>query len=60
MVYSTCSMNPIENEAVVAEVLDYLFTFNDFFSGTGKTMLCTVLRSSPMPLTLRKWNYFHV
>lgn len=24
MVYSTCSMNPVENEAVVAEVICYL------------------------------------
>lgn len=26
MVYSTCSMNPVENEAVVAEVIKKLFT----------------------------------
>jgi len=26
MVYSTCSMNPVENEAVVAEVMCQLFS----------------------------------
>ena len=38
MVYSTCSMNPIENEAVVAEVINigcFIFIF-------GAVILCNL------------------
>lgn len=31
MVYSTCSMNPVENEAVVAEVF-FIVDFNSTFT----------------------------
>jgi 16S rRNA C967 or C1407 C5-methylase (RsmB/RsmF family) len=38
MVYSTCSMNPIENEAVVAEVLDEFQELSYIMDSTAKLL----------------------
>ena len=43
MVYSTCSFNPVEDEAVVAEVWVLLRTISSLQSGTGHEVQTTEL-----------------
>ncbi|XP_073221941.1 uncharacterized protein [Cicer arietinum] len=53
MVYSTCSMNPIENEAVVAEWLHNLQTENGILANgrmTLKEVLIQAHSTQPPPL----------
>ena len=55
MVYSTCSMNPVEDEAVVAEVSISPLDFFDFFLKNNNSKSCLILvPMSVFPKILRK------
>lgn len=52
MVYSTCSMNPVENEAVVAEVASHFWERAQFLK--PKIFLDDILNIYPL---FCFWNY---